>query len=315
MLAQFPDAFESLRSLGLNVVHNDGAYPLSENALAEFMDGAIAAIVGLDRVTDRVLTACPGLRVIARNGVGLDNVDIDAATRHRVIVTAPVGANSRSVAELTIGLIIALLRQVIPRHIDLQRGVWKRVQGSELSDKTLGIIGLGRVGQQVAKLGQGLDVRVIANDILPEIEFAARHGIPLISLGDLLAQSDIVSLHVPLTALTENMVNARRLAAMKAGAYLINTSRAAIVDPYSLAVAVEQGHLAGAAVDVHFDERDKGGHAHAALIGRPNIITTPHLGAYTTESLRRTTEMAVKSIVDALSGRIPEGLVNQDAWE
>jgi D-3-phosphoglycerate dehydrogenase / 2-oxoglutarate reductase len=314
MLAQFKNAFDPLRSLGLEVVINDGSYPLKEDALADLLNDSIAAVVGLDCVTERVLSACPQLRVIARNGVGLDNVDINAATRHRVLVTAPVGANSRSVAELTIGLILALLRQLLPRHHDMQHGVWKRVQGGELNQRTLGIIGLGHIGKHVAELAQCFGTKVIANDILPDSEFAASRGIRFVSLDDLLRRSDIVSLHVPLTPLTENMMNAQRMAAMKEGALLINTARAKVVDPVALADAIAQGHLTGAAIDVHFDESDESGHAHPALIGNPRIITTPHLGAYTTESLRRTTEMAVNSIVDVLRGNRPEGLANPDVW-
>jgi D-3-phosphoglycerate dehydrogenase / 2-oxoglutarate reductase len=312
MLAQFDNAFDPLRSLGLQVVINQGSYPLPEEALIAFLDDAFAAVIGLDRVTDHVLNACPKLRLVARNGVGLDNVDLESAARHQVLVTTPIGANSHSVAELTIGLIIDLLRHVLPSYADLSHGTWKRVQGGELNQRTLGIIGLGHVGKLVADLALGFGAKVIANDILPDHEFANPRNIPFVSLDELLARADIVSLHVPLTPLTENMIDAQRLAAMKKGALLINTARAGVVDPVALASAITQNHLAGAAVDVHFDETDKSGHAHPALIGNPKIIITPHLGAYTTESLRRTTEMAIQSIVDVVGGHQPEGLVNPD---
>lgn len=310
MLAGFSDLFAPLQHAGIEVVHNEGVYPMTAAQLAEWLRDAPAAIIGLDEVTDEVMRACPTLKLIARNGVGMDTVDMEAATRHGVLVTAPYGANSTSVAELALGLMITLVRHVLPIHKLAQAGHWRRIEGMELSGKTLGIIGLGRIGRKVARRAQVFNMRVIANDIVPDAYFAREHQIAMLSFDEVLAQADILSLHVPLTPLTRHMINAEALARMRPGSYLINTARGAVVDIGALAAALDQGHIAGAALDVHPVEQV----VDARLIGRDNVITTTHLGAYTVDSLRYTTEMAVSSILDIINGREPVGMVNPEAW-
>jgi D-3-phosphoglycerate dehydrogenase len=308
MLAQFPTLFEPLTARGVATIFNRGAYPLDEPGLIALIDDAFAAIVGLDPISARVIAACPTLRVVARNGVGMDNVDFDATNRAGVLVTAPLGANSTTVAELTLGLAIALIRRVVSHHMIFQTGEWKREQGSELEGKTLGIIGLGRIGKKVATRALAFEMRVIANDILPDHAFAEKHDILFVSFDELLAQSDFVTLHVPLTPLTQWMINPSSICQMKRGAFLINTSRGPVVDPIALASALDEGHLAGAALDVHVNEHQPA----RALIHRANVITTPHIGAFTREALWRTTQGAVASIVDFLDGRTPAGLMNPE---
>lgn len=308
MLAATPDLFASLQSLGLEVEFNTGTYPLDADGLAAQMGEAVAAIVGLDMLEASVFTRCPNLRIVARNGVGMDTVDLTAATRHGVPVTVPLGANSTSVAELAIGLLLALLRGVVANHNRVQGGVWRREQGVELSGKTLGIIGLGRIGKKVARRAQAFDVRVIAHDIAPDEAFAAEHGIAFVSRDDLLAQSDIVSLHVPLTPLTVNMLDAKAFAQMKPGAFLVNTARGPVIEPDALVEALDSGRLAGAALDVHPHE----GQIDPRMVGRQNVITTTHLGAYTHESLAATTRAAVHSLCQFFSGQMPDGLTNPE---
>jgi len=314
MLADYRDALSPLATRGFEVEINRGPYPLPEPDLCAFIGHAQAVICGLETMSANVMDKCPRLRIIARNGVGCDNVDLAAATRRGIVVTAPFGANSTSVAELTIALIICLLRQVIPRHNRLQTGVWERLEGREASGKTLGIVGLGRIGKRVALRAQALEMHVIANDILPDHAFAHKHGIAFVSFDEIMRYSDVVTLHVPLTPLTRGMINAHSLAAMKRGAYLINTARAGVVDPVALGAALDSGHIAGAALDVH-EAEGPGGFVHPALVGRPNVITTPHLGGFTVEALQRTTALAVESIIDAREGRKPAGLVNEEVWQ
>ena len=310
MLADVPGLFDPLVEQGLQVEVNPGPYPLDDRALADLVGDAWAALIGLDHVSAAFLAACPGLRLVARNGVGMDTVDLDAATERGVLVTAPFGANSVSVAELTIGLLICLARGVVPNHHGVQQGQWRRLPGLELAGRTLGIVGLGRIGQRVALRAQALEMQVVANDIAPDTAFAARHGVPLVDKDDLWARSDVISLHVPLTPLTHGLVNADTLGRMRPGVLLVNTARGLIVDSAALADALDRGHVAGAALDVHAQE----GRADAVLLGRPNVITTTHLGSYTHAALRRTAEAAVWSILDLHAGRRPEGLVNPDAW-
>lgn len=308
MLAGFTDLFSPLHQAGIEVVFNTDVYPMSAAQLANWLGNTTAAIIGLDEVTAQVLEACPALKVIARNGVGMDNVDLDTATQYGVLVTVPLGANSTSVAELTMGLMISLVRHVLPVHKLAQEGQWRRIEGLELNGKTLGIVGLGRIGKKVARRAQAFNMHIIANDISPDTYFARENQINLLSFSEVLAQADILSLHVPLTKLTHHMINTDALAHMRRGSYLINTARGPIVDVGALAGALDQQHIAGAALDVHAVEHQ----VDDRLLGRNNVITTTHLGAYTIDSLRYTTEMAVNSIMDIFYGRVPLGLVNPE---
>jgi len=220
-----------------------------------------------------------------------------------------VGANSTSVAELALGLLISLLRGVVANHNRVQAGVWRRDQGVELAGKTLGIIGLGRIGKKVARRALAFDAHVIAHDILPDEAFAAAHGIDFVTRDALLARADIVSLHVPLTPLTVNMLDSRAFATMKPGAFLVNTARGSVVNADALVAALDSGQLAGAALDVHPVE----GEIDRRLAGRMNVITTTHLGAYTHESLAATTRAAVQSLSQFFQHETPDGLANPEA--
>lgn len=305
MLADYAEAFALLVERGVEIVFNRGHYPMDATQLAAFVGQAEAAIIGLDEISDAFFARCPNLRIVARNGVGLDNVDLAAAARRGIFVTVPLGANSTSVAELALGLLIALARRIVPTHNTVQGGVWQRMQGMELSGKTLGIVGLGRIGKKVARRAQAFEMQVIAHDIAPDLPFANEYGIAFVDLSALLARSDVVSLHVPLTSLTHHMFNAGAFARMKPGSCLVNTARGAVVDSIALADALDSGRLRGAALDVHPVE----GVIEPVLLGRDNVITTTHLGAYTRESLYRTTETAVESVVQILDGQHPTGLV------
>jgi D-3-phosphoglycerate dehydrogenase len=310
MLAYMPQCFLPLSERGMEVVFNRGTYPRGPEELRVLIRGAHAVILGLDHLSEHVIRSCPELRIVARNGVGMDNVELDAATRYGILVTAPLGANSTSVAELTLGLLISLVRNVIPTHNLLQQGTWQRTTGTELAGKTLGIIGLGRIGKKVATRAQALEMRVIATDIAPDAHFAQEHSVDLISLPELLSQADVVSLHVPLTARTHHMINRESLAHLKRGCYLVNTARGPILDPAAVASALDNGILAGAALDVHTTE----GRADEVMLNRPNVITTTHLGAYTRDSLEKTTAAAVQSIIDIQAGTNPPSIMNPEAW-
>jgi D-3-phosphoglycerate dehydrogenase len=309
MLADYPAAFAPLEALGVEVRINTGTYPMNAKALAGCIANADAAIVGLDHLSADVFAACPRLRIVARNGVGTDNVDLDAATAHGVLVTVPYGANSTSVAELALGLLLALARRFIPTHQRVQNGQWKREPGIELSGKTLGIIGLGRIGKRVAVRAQAFEMHVIANDIAPDDAFGASHDIPFMPRDDLLRECDILSLHVPLTPLTHHMIDAHVLSLMKPGALLVNTARGPVIDARAVARALDAGELAGAALDVHTVE----GEVEPFLLGRDNVITTTHLGAYTHESLLKTTASAVESLVQFWQQDAIPNLINPEA--
>jgi D-3-phosphoglycerate dehydrogenase len=308
MLSGMHDAFSPLVNRGIEVTHNTGPYPMDAVALSQWIGDAEAVIVGLDDLSREVYATCRQMKIIARNGVGLDNVDLAAATEHGVVVTVPLGANSTSVAELAIGLMISLVRGFVANHNRVQQGTWERVPGMELAGKTLGIIGLGRIGKKVARRAAAFGMHVIAHDIAPDYDFAREHRITFASRDDLLMASDVVSLHVPLDESTRDMLDANALSQMRPGTFLVNTARGGVVDHAALVDALDSKHLAGAALDVHPVE----GVVDASLIGRSNVITTTHLGAYTHDSLLYTTQAAVQNIVDLLDGRLTENVVNPE---
>lgn len=308
MLAETPELFAPLDALGVTVDFHRGDYPMQASRLAARLGDAVGAIVGLDALESTVFERCPHLRIVARNGVGMDTVDLDAATRHGTLVTVPLGANSTSVAELALGLLLAAARGVVTNHNRVQAGMWRREPGTQLAGKTLGIIGLGRIGKKVALRAQAFEMNVIAHDILPDTNFADAHGLGFVSRDELLASADIVSLHVPLTRLTTRLIDQPAFALMKPGALLVNTARGLVVDPDALVAALDSGRLAGAGLDVHPVE----GEVDSRLFDRPNVVTTTHLGAYTHESLAATTRAAVHSLCQFFENTLPDGLANPE---
>jgi phosphoglycerate dehydrogenase-like enzyme len=310
MLSGMQDAFAPLENRGIEVVHNTGTYPMDVAELTQWISDAEAVIAGLDELSRDVFIACPQLKIVARNGVGLDNVNLPAATEYGVLVTVPLGANSTSVAELTIGLLISLVRGVVNNHNRIQQGTWERFPGIELAGKTLGIIGLGRIGKKVARRATAFGIQVIAHDIAPDHDFAREHRIAFVPRDDLLAASDFVSLHVPLDTSTQNMIDTSAFSQMRPGTFLVNTARGGVVDHSALVEALNSGHIAGAALDVHPVE----GVVDTILLARPNVITTTHLGAYTHASLRYTAQAAVQNIIDLLDGKLTENVVNPEVW-
>jgi D-3-phosphoglycerate dehydrogenase len=260
------------------------------------------------KVTAEVLAAGAKLRVVGRAGTGVDNIDVDAATRRGIVVVNAPASNSVAVAELTIGLIMSLARQIPQAHTSLQSGKWERnkFMGFEMRGKTLGLVGLGRIGAEVARRARGLEMTVLSYDPVVSTDRAAQLGVTLATLDDVLAQSDVVSLHVPLIDATRNMINAARLAQMKPTAYLINAARGGIVDEAALINALERRLIAGAAIDVFAKEPP----TDSPLLGHPRVITLPHLGASTVEAQALTGVDVAEGVIDALKGSTPRYAVN-----
>lgn len=260
------------------------------------------------KVTAEVLAAGTRLRVVGRAGTGVDNIDVDAATRRGIVVVNAPASNSVAVAELTVGLILALARQLPQAHGSLQGGKWERnkFMGFEVRGKTLGLVGLGRIGAEVARRARGLEMDVLAYDPVVSTDRAAQLGVTLATLDEVLARSDFVSLHVPLVESTRNLINAARLAQMKPSAHLINAARGGIVDEAALADALERRVIAGAAFDVFSKEPP----TDSPLLGHPRVITLPHLGASTVEAQMLTGVDVAEGVVDALRGATPRYAVN-----
>jgi phosphoglycerate dehydrogenase-like enzyme len=308
-------ALALLRGAGIEVVAQTTPLPWNEPWLIEQARDVDALVFAMEPVSARLLDAARRLKIVARPGVGHDTVDLAAATRNGVAVTVAAGANDQSVADFTLGLLLACTRGIPGAVENVRAHGWERCTGTEAWGKTLAVVGLGRIGRGVAKRARGFDMRVLAvsrSRHPDESAFAAAHGIEYAqSLDDALAEADFVSLHAPLTPETENLIDARALSRMKRGAYLVNTSRGGLVDEYALADAVKSGHLAGAAVDVL---RVQGANSPSPLIGMPGILVTPHMATFSRESMERVALSVAASVVAALKGERPPGLVNPEVY-
>jgi D-3-phosphoglycerate dehydrogenase len=296
---------------GFEVVETVGK---GTEALREALADAAALVVRSEtKVTREVMDQAPGLRVIARAGVGTDTIDVTEATRRGIPVLYAPGANTTSAAEHTFALLLALARKLPWASTHLAEGKWDRkpFEGVELYGKTLGILGLGRIGSQVARIGQGFGMTVVACDPYAD-ERAKVLGIPLLPLDEMLAQADIVTLHLKLTEETRRVLNADRFARMKPGAILVNVARGALVDDAALVAALESGHLAGAALDVYDMEPLP---ADSVLRRAPNLVMTPHLGASTREAQVRVSVETAEAVREFLLRGDISAAVNRPALE
>lgn len=295
-------------------IHDDGVKILREAGYivdlrtsitaSELVDavGDFDAIVVRSRtkVTDRVLEAGKRLKAVARAGVGLDNIDLIAAERLGIIVINSPEAPSNAVAELVLGLMLSLARRIPEADASMKKGEWikKQFTGMELKGKTLGIIGFGRIGYQLAKKAGALGMRVLTYDVVIEklMEFVEEAGAVAVDLDELLGSSDFVTVHVPLLPQTEHMIGAEEMSAMKDSAYLINVARGGVVDEEALRKALVNGKLAGAALDVYEEEPPRDN----SLTGLKNVVSLPHIGAATVEAQRANSTIVAEKLIKIL---------------
>lgn len=310
-VANTPAAIEAMRSAGHEVIIATSPMPFDLGWIAEQMRGIDALVFAMEPVSAEALEKADRLRIIARPGVGYDTVDLEAATRKGVIVTIAAGTNNQSVADFTLGLLLQATRGIAIAAESVQQKGWERVTGTEVWGKKLAIIGMGRIGKGVAQRARGFDMDVLAVSPRRDDDFARMHGVRYVSFDEAIEQADFVSLNAPLTQETVGLIDARVLARMKRGAYVINTSRGGLVDEAALAEAVLSGHIAGAAVDVL---QTQGAGSPSALIGVPGIIVTPHMATFTKEATQRVAMSVAHSIITALHGGAPEHIVNPAAW-
>jgi phosphoglycerate dehydrogenase-like enzyme len=293
---------------GHEVVHKDfDARARTGEGLADAIAAADGVVAGLDAFTADVLRAAPCLKVIARTGVGYDNVDVAAATELGIPVCATPGMNSQAVAEHAVGLMLALARDIPGNVQNVREGGWDQSSGHELGGRTLGLVGMGAVGKIVARIATAIGMRVIACDVRQDEAFARQHGVVYVDLDALLREADVVSLHTVLDAATRRLIGERALSRMKPSAYLVNTSRGGIVDEAALAAAIRGKALAGAALDVVEEEPLP---ASSPLRGLDHVLVTAHVAAATTESRLRSAMMAAASVAEALDGGDPSHVVN-----
>jgi D-3-phosphoglycerate dehydrogenase len=289
------------RQVGEVIVNQTGR-PLRSEEVARLLPGCDGYIAGLDAIDRPALQAADRLRVIARYGVGLDNVDLGAAGEKGIVVTYTPGANSASVAELAVGLMLSLARNIPQAAQATRAGEWPRWSGVSLEGKTIGLIGLGAIGKQVACRLAGFDCRIQAYDPVQDTAFAQAHRVELAPLQALLSQADFVSLHLPLLPETRALVNAAFLAGMKSGAFLINTSRGELIEELALVEAIRSGRLAGAALDVFTEEPPGVGNP---LLSLPQVIVTPHCGSHTDGATNAMGWMAFHDCLAVLRGEAP----------
>ncbi|MFJ9554320.1 hydroxyacid dehydrogenase [Nocardiopsis sp. NPDC101807] len=294
---------------GHDVRFCDGSDP---SALKEALGDARALLVRSSTQVDRsALTAAPNLRIIARAGVGLDNIDVEAATRAGVLVANAPRSNVLSVAEMTVGSMITGLRNLLPANAALRSGRWDRgrYQGRELSGSTVGLVGLGHVGTLVAQLLRPFAVRLLVHDPFVSVHHAVGMEAHLVDLDELMAQSDVVSVHVPRTPQTKGLIGERELRLAKPSLLLVNTARGGIVDEGALNAALKEKSIRGAVIDVFEIEPAIGN----PLIDHESVLATPHLGAGTHEAQERAGREAVTAVLQALAGHPVPTAVNPSA--
>ena len=291
-----------------HVADVDVRLDLTPEQLIEILPEYDALVVrSQTKVTAKVLAAGTKLRVVGRAGTGVDNIDLDAANQLGILVVNAPASNSIAVAELTIGLMLALARNIPQAHSSLQGGKWERTKygGWEVRGKTLGLVGFGRIAAEVARRARALEMQIIAYDPIINAERAAQLGVKPVTLDELTQQADVISLHVPLIDATRNLFDAHRLSQTKKGAYIINCARGGVIDEEALLVALESGQIAGAALDVFAKEPPTGG-----LVNHPRVVVLPHLGASTNEAQALTAADVAEGVIDALADQSPRYAVN-----
>jgi len=298
-----PRLISDLKKKVGNVIFNSTGKPLSSEEVKKMIKGCDGYIAGVDKIDRDALENADRLKVISRYGVGVDNIDLNAAKEKGIIVTNTPGANSVSVAELAIALMLSLARNIPASTVDTRAGKWPRINGITLQGKTVGIIGLGAVGKAVAERLLGFQVKLLAYEPYPDLTFAKEHFVELLSLNEVLQQSDFITLHLPLLPTTKGLVDSLFLSKMKKGAYLVNTARGELISETALLEALQSGHLAGAALDVFTKEPPD---PTNPLIQLPQVIVTPHSGAHTDGATNTMGWIALNDCLSVLEGKEPQ---------
>jgi phosphoglycerate dehydrogenase-like enzyme len=297
-----PELRAQLQGAVAEVRYNDRGRPLTAEELRAELRGVHGVIAGTDPFDAAAIEAAPDLRAIARYGAGTGNVDLGAARRAGVVVTSTPGANAVAVAELALALMLALMRRVAEGDRLVRGGGWAPLPGVQLAGRTVGLLGLGAVGGELARRLGALGCRVIAHDPAFDAAAAGERGAELAPAERVVAEADVLSLHVPVTAATRGMVDASFLAAMRPGALLVNTARGELVDEEALVEALDSGRVGGAALDTLREEPPAADHP---LLGRDDVVLTPHVGAQTAEATAAMGRMALDDLLAVLDGREP----------
>jgi len=289
-------SLELLRKAGHQLVFCAPGKSPDEKELLSLLPGCAGWLAGVEKITETALAGADSLRVISRNGTGVDSIDLDACRRRGILVRRAEGANARGVAELTLGLVLGLLRSVPFGDARVKAGAWERRQGEELAGRTMGIVGTGRIGKMVARFALAMDMEVRGYDAVPDRDFAPSPAFRYVAWETLLGTSDIVTLHCPHEPGQKALIDAAAIGRMKRGAVLVNTARAGLVDTDAVRAALADGHLAGYGVDAYETEPP----VADELLRSDRVIATPHVGAFTAESVARATRAAVEALLQEL---------------
>jgi phosphoglycerate dehydrogenase-like enzyme len=304
------EAEAALETAGCEVVRSSRAGPLTEEELIAALQGCQAVIGSSDPYNRRVFAACPDLKIVVRCGVGIDSVDMQAAAEAGIVATNTPGAMSEAVADFAFGMMLCIARKLHEGDALMRAGGWNELRGSTVYGKTLGLVGVGRIGRAVAQRARGFRMRVLAYD--PALAGSAVTGLEFTDLETLLRESDYVSVHAPATPETVGMFDAAKFRLMKPTAYFINTARGTLVNDADLIAALESETIAGAALDVYSKEPLPADHP---LRRAPRCLLEPHNAFNALESTQEMSRQSAVSVIDLLQGRLPDNVCNPAVWE
>jgi D-3-phosphoglycerate dehydrogenase len=304
------EAIKLLESFA-DVERNPHGRALNEQELLKIVEYVDALVVGGDKIDRKMIENSKRLKIIARHGIGVDNIDLQAATEHNIVVTYAPHANADSVADFTMGLVLCLARQIPQSHISMSQGKWESPKfiGLELCGKTLGIVGLGDIGCRVAKRAKGFDMRVLYWSRRRKADIEKELSIQYVDFETLLRESDFITLHVALTNETQGLIGREEIALMKKTAYLINTARGSVIDENAIYEALKERKIGGAAIDVYPKEPPD---TDDPLLKLDNVIKTPHIAAYTVEAVRRMDLMNAEDLAKFFKGERPTYIANPE---
>jgi lactate dehydrogenase-like 2-hydroxyacid dehydrogenase len=307
-----PDSVGLVADAGFQPIpRHDLVHRATTDELVDALGDAWAVVAGAERYQLALFDQVPSLRAIARPGVGYDAIDVDAASRHGIAVMTTPGANDVSVAEHAVALILAVLRRLQEHDAHLRSGGWRSdALSRDVQGRRIGILGLGAIGKGVARRLRGFGPQLLATDPYADPAVCAELGIELVPIEELAARSDVLTIHVPLSAATERLVDARIIERMPRGSILVNTARGRIVDEAAMIEALRSGHLGGAGLDVYADEPIA---PDNPLIGLPGVVLTAHAASFSEGAVRKMVEATVRGLVDLRDGRVPPNCINPAA--
>lgn len=293
---EYKDPLDLLKDNGCEIIMSQFSRQLTEDELVPIVKGIDGIIVGDDEVSAKVIEASDVLKVISKHGVGVDNIDIASAKAKGIVVTNTPGVNADAVADLMFGMIICLARRIIESDKITKSGEWQRICGVSVWNKTIGILGLGRIGKGVALRAKGFNMKILGYDIIEDKDFNKMHSVIFCGIDEILTEADFVVITCNLTEDTKGMIGEKEFRLMKNTAYLINTSRAEIVNQNALLNALREKKIAGAGIDVYEKEPP----IDDPLLKLGNVITTSHIGAYTKEAMKKMGDIAAQNTLDVL---------------